>query len=117
MGTVTITGYRPMTPPMEAEMEESSSSSSDGCRAKLTVVSLRKILDEQPPPPSRSAGSSVNEDGRKTMKAPAFMPRSPAPLAESGTSTATASISRLFTKGVHSSSTRPPSPPRQSAMK
>ncbi|KAF5387681.1 hypothetical protein D9615_000753 [Tricholomella constricta] len=95
--------HRPMTPPTE----ESSSCSSDSCPAKRTVLSLRKILDEQPPPapPERPPP-------------PAFLlPRTPAPVAEAGTSTATASISRLFTKAKHSSSTRPPSPPRQSAMK
>ncbi|KAF8969350.1 hypothetical protein BDZ97DRAFT_1754587 [Flammula alnicola] len=97
---------RPMTPPVE----ESSSSSSDSCVAKRTVQSLRKILDDQPTPPTKS--SAV-----QPLRAPAFMPRTPAPVAASGTSTATASVSRLFTKGTHSSSTRAPSPPRQSAMK
>ncbi|KAG6854447.1 hypothetical protein C0991_006526 [Blastosporella zonata] len=93
---------RPMTPPTEE-----SSSSSDTCPARLTVLSLRKILDEQPPPPPPPP----------RLRAPAFLPRTPPPVAEASTSTATASISRLFTKGKHTSSTRAVSPPRQSAMK
>jgi len=102
---------RPMTPTIEIE-EQSSSSSSDGPMAKLTVQSLRKILDDQPVTTAASSTSAVHK-----LRAPAFMPRSPAPLPEASTSTATASISRLFTKGKHSSSTRSASPPRQSAMK
>ncbi|KAK0190425.1 hypothetical protein F5146DRAFT_931364 [Armillaria mellea] len=100
----TMSPHRPMTPPIEESSP--SSSSSDGCPAKQTVKCLRKILDEQPPPPRP-----------EPKKAPRFMPISPAPLAEAGTSTATASISRLFTKAIHSSSARPPSPPRHSALK
>ncbi|KAG6919742.1 hypothetical protein DXG01_001576 [Tephrocybe rancida] len=92
--------HRPMTPTTE------ESSSSDGCLAKRTVISLRKILDEQPAP-----------QPPKRPRAPAFLPRTPVPVAEAGTSTATASISRLYTKGKHTASTRAASPPRQSAMK
>jgi hypothetical protein len=97
---ITLTLPRSMTPPTE------ESSSSDGCPAKRTIQCLRKILDEQPPPP---------EPPR--LRPPAFLPRTPAPVPDAGTSTATASISQLFTKAKHSSSTRPSSPPRQSAMK
>jgi hypothetical protein len=89
-----------LTPPTE------ESSSSESGPAKLTIQSLRKILDEQPQPP---------EPPR--LRPPAFLPRTPAPVAQAGTSTATASVSRLFTKAKHSSSTRPPSPPPHSAMK
>ncbi|KAF9534579.1 hypothetical protein CPB83DRAFT_842548 [Crepidotus variabilis] len=105
--------HRPMTPPTEE-----SSSSSDGCVAKLTVQSLKKILDDQPVPQSKasSRSSSISGIGGGLM-APKFMPRTPVRLPEAGTSTATASVSRLFTKGTHSSSTRAPSPPRLSAMK
>lgn len=102
---LTMSPRRPMTPTIE-ESSPSASSSSDGCPAKQTVRCLRKILDEQPPAPKP-----------EPKKAPRFMPISPAPLAEAGTSTATASISRLFTKAIHSSSARPPSPPRHSALK
>ena len=109
--------HRCMTPPIE----ESSSSSSDGCPAKLTVVSLRKILDDQPimvNGDSQTPGSSLSSTALpERHRPPAFLPRSPAPVAEASTSTATASISRLFTKATHSSSTRPPSPPRHSSMK
>ncbi|KXN86119.1 hypothetical protein AN958_10486 [Leucoagaricus sp. SymC.cos] len=95
--------HRPMTPPAEE-----SSSSSDGCVAKQTISSLRKILDEQP---EESKSTETSRKGRT------FMPVTPAPTPVSGTSTATASISRMLTKKLHHSSTRPPSPPRQSAMK
>ncbi|KAL0950057.1 hypothetical protein HGRIS_010064 [Hohenbuehelia grisea] len=100
---------RRMTPPIE----EQSSSSSDGPVAKQTLASLRKILDEQPPP----APASPSPSRHQRLRAPAFHPLSPAPIAAAGTSTATASISRLFTKGTHSSSTRAPSPPRVSSLK
>ncbi|PPQ66721.1 hypothetical protein CVT26_009523 [Gymnopilus dilepis] len=104
---------RPMTPPVE----ESSSSSSDGYVAKRTVQSLRKILDDQPvAEPSSRTSRSASINGQR-LRPPAFMPRTPATVVEAGTSTTTASISRLFTKGKHTSSTRAPSPPRQSAMK
>ncbi|KDR84087.1 hypothetical protein GALMADRAFT_205844 [Galerina marginata CBS 339.88] len=105
-------GVSPTLRPMTPTVEESSASSSDGFIAKRTMQSLRKILDDQPAPQA----SSTSMNGKR-LRPPAFMPRTPAPAAESGTSTATASISRLFTKGTHSSSTRAPSPPRQSAMK
>jgi hypothetical protein len=106
--------HRPMTPPVEE-----SSSSSDTCVAKLTVQSLRKILDDQATlqPNGQDNGISSSSISRSHLRAPPFLPRTPPPVAEAGTSTATASISRLLTKGTHSSSTRPPSPPRQSAMK
>ena len=107
--------HRPMTPPVEE-----SSSSSDTCVAKRTVQSLRKILDDQATlqqPNGQDNEVSSSSINRSHLRAPPFLPRTPAPIAESGTSTATASISRLLTKGTHSSSTRPPSPPRQSAMK
>ncbi|THU91901.1 hypothetical protein K435DRAFT_222092 [Dendrothele bispora CBS 962.96] len=94
---------RPMTPP-----QEESSSSSDSCTAKQTISALRKILDEQPPPPLPP---------NKSRPPPSIMRIKTAPPAQAGTSTATASISRLFTKPTHTSSTRPPSPPRISSMK
>ncbi|KAM6496232.1 hypothetical protein JOM56_008938 [Amanita muscaria] len=94
--------HRPMTPPAEV----STSSSSDDLIAKQTVMSLRKILDEQPARPTK-----------KKYKPPAFMPITPAPAPQASTSNATASVSRLFTKAIHTSSTRPPSPPKHSALK
>ena len=105
--------HRPMTPPVEE-----SSSSSDTCIAKRTIQSLRKILDDQATLQPNGQDNGVSgSSNRSHLRAPPFLPRTPAPIAEAGTSTATASISRLLTKGTHSSSTRPPSPPRQSAMK
>ena len=91
---------RPITPPVE----ELSSSLSDGCVAKRTISSLRKILDEQPQAIPLPRKSHV------------FMPVTPPPRPVLGTSSATASISRMLTRKLHHASTRPPSPPR-SAMK
>ncbi|THH18212.1 hypothetical protein EW146_g2729, partial [Bondarzewia mesenterica] len=90
---------RPMTPPIE---ELSPGSSSDPHpNPVLSLQALRKILDEQPAPASgdnvKGKGRTVSEPPHK-KRAPAFMPRTPAPAPLSGTSTATASISRLFTK-------------------
>lgn len=145
---------RRMTPPTEEGSqtdEEGSATSSDGCVAKMTVMSLRKILDVQQaapaqqqngggqtsglPPSSSHPGqlstSTSSPDAAVLPKssrpssfltgdspkhrvahrpAPAFMPRTPVPAPSAGTSTATASVSKLFTKGVHSSSTQPRSP-------
>ena len=94
---------RPMTPPVE-ESPSSSSISSDGCVAKRTISSLRRILDDQPQTVPLQRKSHI------------FMPVTPPPRAVLGTSSATASISRMLTKKRHHASTRPPSPPR-SAMK
>ncbi|CAK5275166.1 unnamed protein product [Mycena citricolor] len=55
------------------------------CRAREALSALRKILDEAPKPPPRPS--------RK------FQPRSPPPSSTAAPSTATASVSRLFTKG------------------
>ncbi|KAI5824002.1 hypothetical protein K523DRAFT_357199 [Schizophyllum commune Tattone D] len=113
------THRRCMTPPTEESSVSSSSDSSDSVRAKLTVESLRKILQEQP------ANASTLDDAWVVVDAPErrppppkfLLPRSPPPPAEAATSTATASISRLFTKAQHSSSTRAPSPPKISSFK
>ncbi|KAJ8586669.1 hypothetical protein M405DRAFT_345768 [Rhizopogon salebrosus TDB-379] len=105
---------RVMTPPIEELSATSSSDSSDHPTGYRTVQSLRKILDEQ------TSSTSVNSIPRKDLKqlrSPNFMPVTPAPTPIAGTSTATASISRLYTKGRHSSSTRPPSPPTHSSLK
>lgn len=105
---------RPMTPPTE-ESTGSSSSSSESLIAKLTVMSLRKILDEQ----AARSETALNTSGihvRRPLRAPAFLPVTPV-VPQASTSNATASISRLFTKAIHTSSTRPPSPPKHSAMK
>ncbi|KIY66695.1 hypothetical protein CYLTODRAFT_423168 [Cylindrobasidium torrendii FP15055 ss-10] len=95
---------KPITIPTIEEVSQSSDSS-DGVHARMTVKSLRRILSDQPPPPPHSAILTKR------------FPITPIPTPEASTSTATASISRLFTKGTHSSTTRPRSPPRQSVLK
>ena len=104
---------RPMTPPVE---ELSLSIDSDVANAKRPVHSLCKILDHQASN-GQANGASSFPTYRSRLRAPPFLPRSPPPVAEASTSTATASISHFMTRGTHSSSTRPPPPPRQSAMK
>lgn len=108
----------PMTPPIEELSASSSSSSSGAFHVEQTVHSLRQILDKQ-----RITSSASSPD---TSKAPLPLPspRPPQRLLNPpssppilGTSNATASVSRLFTKARHTTSTRPPSPPRQSALK
>ncbi|KDQ29611.1 hypothetical protein PLEOSDRAFT_61538 [Pleurotus ostreatus PC15] len=103
---------RSMTPPTE------ESSSDDGAALK-TIDSLRKILDVHPstsPPAGRSHSSPSRSSNSRRLKRPQFI-ISPPPKVEAGASTATASISRLYTKAKHTSSTRPPSPPRYSSLK
>ncbi|KII94610.1 hypothetical protein PLICRDRAFT_169348 [Plicaturopsis crispa FD-325 SS-3] len=95
---------RPMTPPIE-ELSSSSDSSAHPTGYR-TVQSLRKILDEQPAPPAPPP-----------IPRPRFMPRTPLPAATSDTTTTTASVSRLYTRAKHHSSTRAPSPPKHSSMK
>ncbi|EIW76201.1 hypothetical protein CONPUDRAFT_139635 [Coniophora puteana RWD-64-598 SS2] len=102
---------RPMTPPIE-ELSASSESSDQRPTGFRTVQSLRRILDDHPSSVSVNAMSRI-----ANMRPPSFMPTSPAPQAVTGESTATASISRLYTKGRHSLSTRAPSPPARSSLK
>ncbi|KAL1747252.1 hypothetical protein HDZ31DRAFT_72365 [Schizophyllum fasciatum] len=111
------THRRCMTPPTEESSV--SSDSSDSVHAKLTVESLRKILQEQPASASALDDPWVVVDAPEARPSPPkfLLPRSPPPPAEAATSTATASISRLFTKATHSSSTRAPSPPKVSSFK
>jgi hypothetical protein len=104
---------RPMTPPTEESA--GSSSSSESLIAKQTVMSLRRILEEQAAKSETALNASAAHCHRP-FRAPVFLPVTPAvPVA--GTSNTTASISRLFTKAIHSSSTRPPSPPKHSSLK
>ncbi|KAJ7869651.1 hypothetical protein B0H13DRAFT_2670022 [Mycena leptocephala] len=77
-----------------------------GCRAKdapQTRSALRRILDEapKPPPPPRTQ----------------FLPRSPPPAPHAAPSTATASVSRLFSKGGRHSVTTQPQQPVVGIMK
>ncbi|KAF9238780.1 hypothetical protein BU15DRAFT_88227 [Melanogaster broomeanus] len=88
-----------------------SRNQSSGSRSRS---SLRKILDKNPS--SVSVDVSRRKDP-KLLRAPSFLPVTPPPAPLQGTSTATASVSRLLTKGRHSMSTRAPSPPAHSSLK
>ncbi|KAJ7887592.1 hypothetical protein B0H14DRAFT_3430634 [Mycena olivaceomarginata] len=78
-----------------------------GCRAKEARSALRKILDEAPKPPPPPAPPRRQ-----------FLPRSPPPLPHIAPSTATASVSRLFSKGGrHSVSSAQASQPVVGIMK
>lgn len=112
---------RPSTPPdplptMSADEEHSpsSSESSDRPTGYRTVQSLRKILDDHP---SSTSVNTLRRKDSKPRRAPSFLPITPPPAPIQGTSTATASVSRLYTKARHSMSTRPPSPPVHSSLK
>ncbi|KIY44645.1 hypothetical protein FISHEDRAFT_77268 [Fistulina hepatica ATCC 64428] len=110
----TPTVKRTMTPPQE-EASLCSGSSSEGVHAHLTVSSLRKILHNQPEvqkPVTRSTHQEVRSPPRPRFP----FPVSPAIPPDAGMSHATASISRLFTKGMHTASKQKLSP-RVSAFK
>ncbi|KAH8118422.1 hypothetical protein DFH11DRAFT_1567303 [Phellopilus nigrolimitatus] len=96
--------------PIEELPSQSDSSTSESIHPYRTVESLRKILDEQPMSPDPKAKQPES-------RSPAFTPRTPPVTPVTSTSTTTTSISRLFTKGAHSTSTRAPSPPRHSSLK
>ncbi|KAF8138337.1 hypothetical protein EV363DRAFT_1580160 [Boletus edulis] len=98
----------------DEELSPSSSEASDRPTGYRTVQSLRKILDTHP---SSTSVNTLQRKGPQLRSAPAFHPITPPPAPIQGTSTATASISRLLTKGRHSMSTRPPSPPAHSSLK
>ncbi|KAH9977693.1 hypothetical protein BGW80DRAFT_1455867 [Lactifluus volemus] len=76
----------------------------------LSVQALRKILDDQPHSQNMSCAQPISHR-------PTFLPRSPLPPPTLGTSTATASVSRLFTKPVHMHSGSSSREPRPSALK
>lgn len=113
---------RPLTPPTENPSLSSLSSASSSNASSdphpnpvLSLQALRKILDDQPrPPPTLHAPPA----GRAPPRRPAFLPRTPLPAPTLGTSSATASVSRLFTKPVHMhSGSLSRGEPRQSALK
>jgi len=112
---------RTLTPPTENPSLSSLSSSSSSSNHSsdphpnpvLSVQALRKILDDQPNAPPMSRAQS---EGRAPRR-PTFLPRTPLPAPTLGTSTATASVSRLFTKPVHMHSGSPSREPRPSALK
>lgn len=109
-----------MTPPIEELSASSTSSSSDNLHIDRTLESLRLILGKQPASllggsPSKSRSTALPTTSSVSPRPSFLSPPTVEPVL--GTSNATASISRLFTKARHSSSTRAPSPPRQSSMK
>ena len=59
--------------------------------------------------------ASTSTTGSRTRPPPRLL--APPTLPEASTSHATASVTRLLTKNKHSSSTRPPSPPRHSSLR
>ncbi|KAI0355299.1 hypothetical protein OH77DRAFT_1402908 [Trametes cingulata] len=105
---------RPLTPPIEELSTSSTSSESTTLHVDRTVESLRQILEKQRAA-SQSSGKAPNSAPPPLPRPSLLSPPAVAPI--SGTSNATASVSRLFTKARHTSSTRPPSPPKQSSMK
>jgi hypothetical protein len=98
--------HPPAPPRLMTSIDELSSgaSSSDSPEPDVarTLESLRRILADAPKPPP------------PPLPRPALLTAAahPAPAAAAGTSHATASVSRLFTRGSHSSSARAPSPTR-----
>jgi hypothetical protein len=110
---------RPLTPPTENPSLSSLSSSSSNPSSDphinpvLSLQALRKILDDQP---NASPMSRAQSDGHATRR-PTFLPRTPLPAPTLGTSTATASVSRLFTKPVHMHSGSSSRETRPSALK
>ncbi|KAI0722364.1 hypothetical protein C8T65DRAFT_564961 [Cerioporus squamosus] len=108
---------RPLTPPIEELSTSSASSESATLHVDRTVESLRQILEKQ-----RSASQSSGKGKAKSLNSAPPLPRPsllspPIPAPVAGTSNATASISRLFTRPRHNISTRAPSPPKHSSMK
>ncbi|KAF7335349.1 C2H2-type domain-containing protein [Mycena sanguinolenta] len=99
--------------PSESPAHSPQSSSSEGVdgagvckRAKEARSALRKILDEAPKPPPPPPKPKHQ-----------FFPRSPPPVPYSAPSTATASVSRLFSKGGRHSVTQPAPAPAVGIMK
>lgn len=134
---------KPLTPPIE-ELSSANSSSESDTRTNFAVTSLRRIfMDDQALAmkrekqlsvsrscmynpsfyflfvdlryPDRSGVVSNSTTGSRTRPPPQLL--APPALPETSTSHATASVTRLLTKNKHSSSTRPPSPPRQSSLR
>lgn len=109
----------PLTPPIE-ELPSGNSSSESDTQTNFAVTSLRKIfMDDQALAIERekqlSVSRSLSNTGSRMRPPPQLL--APPKLPEASTSHATASIERLLTKNKHSSSTRPPSPPRQSSLR
>jgi len=134
-----VLSSKPLTPPIE-ELHSTNSSSESDAQTNFAVTSLRKIfMDDQAlaierekqlsasrscmcnlisnkvPGISFTSIVSTSTSGSR-MRPPPQLLALPI-LPEASTSHATASVTRLLTKSKHSSSTRPPSPPRQSSLR
>ena len=111
---------RPLTPPTENPSLSSLSSSSSNPSSDphinpvRSLQALRKILDDQP---NSSPLMSRSQSQVYAPRRPTFLPRTPLPAPTLGTSTATASVSRLFTKPIHMHSGSSSREPRPSALK
>lgn len=102
---------RAMTPPTEESTPISSSEDDKPLRA---LQSLRKILDDSPLSKDRYSAPSPPPPSKLKL-----MPRTPAVVPSSGTSMATASVYRLFTRNSHhasSSTSRPKSSLKKSPV-
>ncbi|TBU33038.1 hypothetical protein BD311DRAFT_749092 [Dichomitus squalens] len=115
-GSPALRQHRPLTPPIEELSTSSASSESATLHVDRTVESLRDILKKQ-----RSVSQALGKARSSSTHSAPPIPRpsllSPPSVAPVfSTSTATASVSRLFTKGKHTTS-RAQSPPKQSSMK
>ncbi|KAH9899556.1 hypothetical protein C8Q73DRAFT_326195 [Cubamyces lactineus] len=115
-GSPVVRQPRPLTPPIEELSTSSTSSDSHTLHVDRTVESLRQILERQQQRAAATTSSKASSTTAPTLPRPALL-SPPAVAPTSGTSNATASVSRLFTKARHTTSTRPPSPPKQSSMK
>ncbi|RPD66865.1 hypothetical protein L226DRAFT_121005 [Lentinus tigrinus ALCF2SS1-7] len=116
-GSPALRQPRPLTPPIEELSTSSTSSDSATLHVDRTVESLRQILEKQRSASQSSGkGKAPSTQSVPPLPRPSLLSPSIAPPV-SGTSNATASISRLFTKPRHTTSTRAPSPPKQSSMK
>ncbi|KAM5534802.1 hypothetical protein V8D89_011518 [Ganoderma adspersum] len=115
-GSPALRQPRPLTPPIEELSTSSASSESAILHVDRTVESLRQILEKQrsPSQSSRRPRSSSTHSAPPRPRPSLLSPPIVAPM--SSTSTATASVSRLFTKGRHTTS-RGQSPPKQSSLK
>ena len=120
LSPILVLPTRPLTPPTENPSLSSLSSTSSSNTSSdphpnpvRSIQALRKIWDDQQ---NASAMSRAPSEGRASRR-PAFLPRTPLPAPTLGTSTATASVSRLFTKPVHMHSGSSSREPRPSALK
>lgn len=99
--------------PPESHSSETTDTNDSPPNVQRTVESLRAILDRDDASPSRDREQDrAKAASQQQPKRPAFLlPRSPSVVALAEPSTATASVSRLFTRGTHSTRDAPPTRP------